>query len=139
MNYQDAYDEKRRKEIYNIVLDLIRELATYAKRSGLEKIIIEPTPLFTEFPNNPKDSLKLMQVLDGTTDVPIKLLIDWGHAILELFLKEQANIEIWIDKCRPYINCFHLQQTDGLLDRHWGFTHDGKISIEVIQNVVKEI
>jgi len=138
MNHQDAYDKKRRGEIYNIVLDLIRDLAVYAKKKGLEKIIIEPTPLFTEFPNNPTDSLKLMQELDGTTDVPIKLLIDWGHAMLKPFLREYANMEVWIENCKPYIDCFHLQQTDGLLDRHWGFTQDGKISTELIQNVVKK-
>jgi len=138
MNHQDAYDEKKRKEIYNIVLDLIRELAVYAKKRGLEKIIIEPTPLFTEFPNNPDDSLKIMKDLEGTTDIPVKLLVDWGHAILKPFLREQANMGIWIMKCKKYIDCIHLQQTDGLLDRHWGFTHDGKITIDLIKNLVKK-
>jgi len=40
MTHNDAYNEKKREEIYNIVLDLIRELATYAKKGGIEKIII---------------------------------------------------------------------------------------------------
>lgn len=138
MTHNDAYGEKRREEIYSVVLDLVRELAAYAKKTGLEKIIIEPTPLFTEFPNDPNNSLKLMQDLDGTTDVPVRLLIDWGHAILEPFLKEQADMENWLNKCHPYIDCFHLQQTDGLLDRHWSFTHDGKLSIDSIRAVIEK-
>jgi sugar phosphate isomerase/epimerase len=138
MTHNDAYDKKKREEIYSVVLDLVRELAAYAKKTGLEKIVVEPTPLFTEFPNDPKNSLKLMQDLNGTTDVPVRLLVDWGHAILEPFLKEQADMENWLSKCQPYIDCFHLQQTDGLLDRHWSFTHNGKLNIDSIRYVIEK-
>jgi hypothetical protein len=30
--------------------------------------------------------------------------------------------------CGEYIGAFHIQQSDGLLDRHWNFTHDGIIT-----------
>ena len=30
--------------------------------------------------------------------------------------------------CGDYIAAYHIQQTDGLYDRHWNFTHDGLVS-----------
>jgi hypothetical protein len=45
MSHEDAEDEGRRKAIYSEVLDLVGELATYAKAAGLKKILVEPTPL----------------------------------------------------------------------------------------------
>ena len=38
-------------------------------------------------------------------------------------LKEEADIDLWFDKCKKYIGAIHLQQTDGLYDRHWDFTN----------------
>ncbi len=137
MTHADAYDQKRRAAIYGIVLDQLRELASHAKKMGLEKLVIEPTPLATEFPSDPGSSLKLMKDLEGTTDVPVRLLVDWGHALFKPLLKEQADMGIWLDTCLPYIDCFHLQQTDGLLDRHWGFTQQGELSMELISEIAE--
>jgi sugar phosphate isomerase/epimerase len=136
MSHEDAEDERRRKAIYNRVLDLVRELASYAKHAGLKKILVEPTPLSTEFPCDPQGSLQLMRDLEGTA-VPVRLLVDWGHALFEPLLKEQADMGIWLATCLPYIDCFHLQQTDGQLDRHWGFTRPGKLSASLIRQTVE--
>ena len=60
MSHEDAEDEGRRKAIYSEVLDLVGEPATYAKAAGLKKILVEPTPLSTEFPSDPRGSLQLI-------------------------------------------------------------------------------
>jgi hypothetical protein len=44
---------------------------------------------------------------------------------------------IWLTTCLPYIDCFHLQQTDGQLDRHWGFTRPGMLSADLIRRTVE--
>lgn len=126
MTYDDARDPRKREELYQDMLESLRKLAAYGKEKGLKEIHIEATPLITEFPHSPEVSVKMMQDLEGSK-IPIKLLVDWGHALFKPLLKEEADIELWFNKCAPYIGSIHLQQTDGLWDRHWDFTHEGGI------------
>src|SRR6516164_8994815 len=72
------------------------------KAAGLKKILLEPTPLSTEFPSDPRGSLQLMRDLEGTA-VPVLLLVDWGHVLFEPLLKEQADMGIWLTTCLSYI------------------------------------
>lgn len=95
--------------------------------------MIEATPLITEFPHSPAASLQLMKDLEGTTDVPVRLLIDWGHALYKPLLRDEADMSLWLKECYPYVDSIHLQQTDGLLDRHWDFTSEGIITLELIK------
>lgn len=138
MSYDDARNPERREELYKEMLQYIRKLAEYGKTRGLKEIHIEATPLITEFPHSPQVSIQMMKDLEGT-EIPVKLLIDWGHALYKPLLKEEADINLWFQKCAPYIGSIHLQQTDGLLDRHWDFTHkDGIITPELIKDAVKK-
>lgn len=137
MNYDDARDEKKRRELYEGMLDYIRRLAEYGEEKGLEEIHIEATPLWTEFPHSPEVSLEMMRDLEGTA-IPVKLLIDWGHALYKPLLKEEADMSLWLKKCAPYVGSIHLQQTDGMLDRHWDFTREGIVTPEYIRRAVKE-
>jgi sugar phosphate isomerase/epimerase len=136
MTHEDAEDPGRRKAIYAEVLDLVGELAAYAKQAGLKKILIEPTPLATEFPSDPQGSLQLMRDLEGTA-VPVRLLVDWGHVLFEPLFKEKADMDLWLSTVLPYIDCFHLQQTDGQMDRHWSFAKQGILSPEMIRHTVE--
>lgn len=137
MSYDDARSPERRETLYQEMLDYLRKLAQYGKAKGLEEIHIEATPLITEFPHNPEVSVKMMKDLEGT-DIPVKLLIDWGHALYKPLLKEEADINVWFTKCAPYIGSIHLQQTDGQLDRHWDFTKSGIITPELIKRATKD-
>lgn len=124
--YDDARDAQRREFLYQEALAYIRELAVYGKEKGLTEIQIEPTPVFGEIPYNLEETLRLMKDLEGTA-IPVKLLIDWGHALCKPLLGEEADITLWFRKCAPYIGAIHLQQMDGEWDRHWDFTHEGGI------------
>jgi len=77
----------------------------------------------------------MMKDLEGTA-IPIKLLIDWGHALYRPLLKGEADMELWLKKCAPYVGSIHLQQTDGMLDRHWDFTKEGIVTPEYIKRAV---
>jgi sugar phosphate isomerase/epimerase len=137
MSNKDASRPQRAKELYGLMLEKVQELAAYGKEKGLEEIHIEATPLITEFPHSPGASLKLMEDLAGSA-IPVKLLVDWGHALYKPLLKEEADIDLWFSKCGPHIGSIHLQQTDGLLDRHWDFTSEGLISPEKIRDATKK-
>ncbi|MDR0643434.1 MAG: sugar phosphate isomerase/epimerase [Treponema sp.] len=138
MDYTDARDKTVREERYQTMIQSMKKLATYGKKKGLDHIEIEATPLITEFPHSPDVSLKLMHDLEGT-DIPVMLLIDWGHALFKPLLKEEADISLWFEKCKNYITAIHLQQTDGLWDRHWDFTnHNGLLTPKAIVEKTKE-
>jgi len=64
--------------------------------------------------------------------------LDWGHALFKPLLKEEADMGIWIETCKPYIDAFHLQQTDGMLDRHWDFTKQGLLTTDLIRKITEE-
>ena len=127
-SYSDAQNPQRRDEIYKLALEQIVELSRHAKKQGLSTLLIEPVPLATEFPSTAHDAQKMMTDLDGITEIPIRLLVDWGHALYKPLFKENANMDIWMDVCGQYIHSFHIQQTDGSLDCHWSFTRDGIVT-----------
>jgi sugar phosphate isomerase/epimerase len=137
MSYHDSNDEKRRSELYAVMLDYLEKIAQYGKEKGLEEIHIEATPLITEFPHNPGVSVQMMKDLEGSA-IPFKLLIDWGHALYKPLLKEEADMGLWLKLCAPYVGSIHLQQTDGLLDRHWDFTKQGIITPQMIKKATEE-
>lgn len=137
MSADEALDEEKRKERYEEMLSYLRRLADYGREKGLKEIHIEATPLITEFPHNPEVSVQMMKDLEGTA-IPFRLLIDWGHALYKPLLKEEADMELWMKKCAPYIGSIHLQQTDGMLDRHWDFTKEGIVTPELIKKATKE-
>ena len=130
----DAVNPARREEIYRIALDLWAEAARHAKKRGLSALLVEPVPLGTEFPASSSDALRLMRDLDGQTDVPVRLLVDWGHALYEPLFKQDADMELWMKTCGDYIHSFHIQQTDGQLDCHWNFTRDGLVSAKILRD-----
>ena len=114
MSYEDARDPQRKAFLYQEMLDHLKEIARYGKEKGLEMILIEATPLLTEFPHSPQVSKKMMQDLDGQTAIPIRLLIDWGHAVMKPVLKKKRIWRYGFGECAPYVACIHLQQTDGV-------------------------
>jgi hypothetical protein len=76
--------------------------------------------------------------LKGRTAIPIQWCFDWGHAIYEPLYKEKAKDTLsWLKALAADIGQIQLQQSDGQLDRHWGFTHDDGIVNPL--TVVKEI
>ncbi|WP_019172489.1 sugar phosphate isomerase/epimerase family protein [Pseudaminobacter salicylatoxidans] len=133
----DALDPRRREDIYREALEALVDLSRHARKSGLTSLMIEPVPLATEFPSSAADSLKLMKDLDGTTDIPVRLMVDWGHALFTPLFKEDADMDLWMRICGDYIGAFHIQQTDGLLDRHWNFTRDGIVTPEILADFWK--
>lgn len=130
----DAVNLVRREEIYKLALQALVDVSRHAKRAGLSDILIEPVPLKTEFPSSATDALRLMKDLEGQTDVPVRLLVDWGHAIFTPLFGSDSNMDHWMDMVGPYIDSFHIQQTDGLYDRHWSFTQKGVIDRALLED-----
>jgi D-erythrulose 1-phosphate 3-epimerase len=134
MSNKAAYDAVSRRTCWQSAVQGIMSLAEYGSLQGLKEILIEATPLETEFPSTPEESVRLMKDLEDSA-VPVRLLVDWGHALYKPLLKEKADMELWLGTCRNFISAIHLQQTDGMLDRHWGFSKEGLVNADYIKKV----
>lgn len=124
LSADDFLDEKVREEKYEILLDSLCELSEHALKRGLKALLIEPTPLEREFPWTIEMAQKMQKDLENKTAVPIQWCFDWGHAVYEPLYKGKADDTLsWLKGLSEHIGQIQLQQSDGQLDRHWGFTH----------------
>ena len=135
MSYEDWMDPAASKALYASAQASLIELAAYAKGKGLAEIMIEATPLRPEILCTPAAARRFMAELEGITAVPVRLLIDWGHALCTRIPEASHDMGVWLTECAPYVSGIHLQQTDGLWDRHWDFTKDGLVTPEMIRAV----
>lgn len=121
-------DPKMVETRYAQLLESLAELSEHAKSRGLKALLIEPTPLEREFPWTIEAAQKMQADLKDRTAVPIQWCFDWGHAIYEPLYGEKAKDTLaWLKGLAPHMGQIQLQQSDGQLDRHWGFTHDDGI------------
>ena len=128
LSADEAMDENRVSVRYNQLLDTLSELSEHAKKRGLKALLIEPTPLEREFPWTIEMAQKMQKDLKGRTAVPIQWCFDWGHAVYRPLYGEKADDTLsWLRGLAADIGQIQLQQSDGQLDRHWGFTHDDGI------------
>lgn len=137
MSDRDAQDPIKREEHYERLLEQMNELSLYAYECGIESLSVEPTPVFSEIPNTLAESLRMMNDLNGNTSVPIKLMLDIGHILCQSFEGDTHDVLCWLDGCKGHISGVHLQQCDGIMDRHWPFDCPGLITKELIYNISK--
>lgn len=117
-------DHDVRNERYDMLLESLGTLAEYAKNKGLKALLIEPTPLEREFPWTIEQANRMQQDLKGKTAIPIQWCFDWGHAIYKPLYAANANDTFsWLVGLSSDIGQIQLQQSDGMLDRHWDFTY----------------
>ncbi len=138
MSYEDWKGPVASQALYQSAQTALRELAAYAKKKGLTEIQIEATPLRAELLYTPQTARQFVADLDGITAIPVRLLIDWGHALCERIPETTHSMEEWLSVCKPYVGGIHLQQTDGLWDRHWDYTRDGLVTPELIRETTKK-
>ena len=135
MSYEDWHDPAATRALYQSAQEALGELAAYAKTKGLNEILIEATPLPAEILCTPQAARQFVAELDGNTAIPVRLLIDWGHALCTRVPETSHDMAQWLTVCAPYVGGIHLQQTDGLWDRHWDFTVDGLVTPALMREV----
>jgi len=121
MSATDAADPQRRAEHYRDLLDAVEELTVAARESGLERLQVECTPLAREIPYTVEQSRKFLNDLEGRCAVPVKLLVDVGHALYQPLYGPNARMPDWLHGLGRSIGAFHLQNTDFQSDSHWGW------------------
>jgi D-erythrulose 1-phosphate 3-epimerase len=120
MSAADAGDPARRELLYTELLEHIHHLAEDARRHGLSALLVEPTPLAREIPSTIAQTERLLADCAGTA-VPLRLVIDVGHALYRPLYGEDAALVPWLQSLAPQIGVLHLQNHDFRSDAHWGW------------------
>jgi sugar phosphate isomerase/epimerase len=121
MSVADATNPKRRDNLYNQLLDSVGELTRAAHAAGLKRLLVECTPLAREVPYTIEQANQFMNDLEGRCRVPVRLLIDVGHALYQPLYGPNARMVEWLNGVGKHIGAFHLQNTDFQSDSHWGW------------------
>jgi hypothetical protein len=116
----DAADAARRDSLYAELLEHVHHLAERARRHGLNALLVEPTPLPREVPSTVAQTEQLLGDCAATA-VPLRLVIDVGHALYRPLYGEGVSLEDWLRPLAPHVGVLHLQNHDFRSDAHWGW------------------
>ncbi len=120
LSVADAASSDRQAALYAEVVDRLGGLADYAQRSGLDALLIEPTPLPREIPSTIDAAKRLIADASGGA-VPLRFVLDVGHALYRPLYGEDASLVPWLSELRDHIGVLHLQNHDYRADAHWGW------------------
>lgn len=121
MSVADASDHRKREQRYEELLDAVVKLSQLAKAAGLERFQVECTPLPREVPHTVGQAKKFLTDLEGRCAIPVKLLVDVGHALYQPLYGPAARMPQWLNGLGHSIGAFHLKNTDFQSDSHWGW------------------
>jgi sugar phosphate isomerase/epimerase len=110
-----------REARYEELLDILERLSRRAADSGLEALLVEPTPLHREIPGTIEETRRLAADLRDRTAVPVRYVLDVGHAMYQPLYGSDAPLGPWLEAVRDDIAVLHLQNTDFQSDSHWGW------------------
>ena len=115
-------DPRERERAIADIIASVRVLAEHAAARKLDFLLWEVMPVAREYPSELDATEELMATLDGSTAVPVALCLDMGHACAAGASERDRDPYAWLERLGRYTQVVHLQQTDGLGDRHWPFT-----------------
>jgi D-erythrulose 1-phosphate 3-epimerase len=115
-------DPGQRAQAVAGIVDSVRALAEHAAARNLGFLLWEVMPVAREYPSQLDAAEELMATLDGSTAVPVLLCLDMGHACAAGASELDRDPYAWLKRLGSFTQVVHLQQTDGVADRHWPFT-----------------
>jgi len=143
MSWRDHRDPERRKYLLDCLIEALKYLSGLGKKHGLKMLLWEPMPVAREPPATLEEAKKLIKRVNEGASIPVKYCIDLGHACNPWTdKKEDLDPYAWLRSLGAESPCIHVQQTDGLMDRHWPFTEEynskGIIKPDKVLEALKE-
>ena len=120
LSVADAAAPAMRDALYSELLERLGRLAEHACGAGLEALLVEPTPLRREIPSTVAEARALVDDAAAIA-VPLRLVIDVGHALYRPLYGDGAALGPWLTELRDAIGVLHLQNHDFQADAHWGW------------------
>jgi D-erythrulose 1-phosphate 3-epimerase len=119
---QDYLDPSKRAFLLDKLVEGMQHWARHAAQHGQDYILWEPTPVGREMLIHLDEGLKLYERLNQDVPIPIYFCLDVGHACGYEMEGRDRDICLWLEELGRYSPVIHLQQMDGIWDRHWPFS-----------------
>ena len=111
-SFETQYEELLEEAVRNW-----QQLSKYAAELGYEYLIFEPMSVDREMGNTVSRSLKLMEMVNQNSAIPLKCCLDVGHAPDP----SERDPYPWIEQLGAVSPIIHLQQTVLHKSNHWPF------------------
>jgi sugar phosphate isomerase/epimerase len=121
MSVREHGDPAARAAAIGRTKEAIVRLSECAAHHGLEALLWEIMPVAREYPSTFDEVDELLADVRDRAAVPVRLCLDVGHACLHDGAARERDPYAWIERFGHEAWTIHLQQTDGVLDRHWPF------------------
>jgi sugar phosphate isomerase/epimerase len=130
----------RRAELWQALKTSLADLASEARRAGLEYLMVENLAVARE----PSTMAMIGELLDaGSTDrVPVRLCLDVGHMCVPGTAGADRDPYAWLRALGTSAPVVQIQQSDAGGDHHWPFTREynriGRISADRVIEAMGE-
>jgi sugar phosphate isomerase/epimerase len=121
---KDFANEDRKRHLLASLRESLHAIGAVARQAGVSYLIWEANPIRREWPATMADAERMYEFVNDAAPLPIRLLIDVGHACNFEARGDDLDPYAWIRKLGRLSPIIHLQQTDGKGDRHWPFTEE---------------
>ncbi len=122
LSLKDFNNPQRREYLTNQLIESLQYLAGFASSLGQEYLLWEPTPLSRELTGTIENAHQFYERANQGAPIPILFCLDVGHQCTKDTSNKDKDPYIWLKEFAPVSPVVHIQQTDGILDRHWPFT-----------------
>lgn len=140
LSLKDFNNLKRREYLTDYLVESLEHLAGLASSLGQEFFLWEPTPLSRELTETIEKAKKFYERVNKDSKIPILFCLDVGHQCVKGASEKDRDPYTWLKEFAPISPVIHIQQTDGVLDRHWPFTSEyNSRGIIQPQKVIKAI
>ena len=139
---RDYRDPGKRVFLQDMLVEGMQSLACYAADQGLKFVCWEPTPIGREMLIRLDEAKALYERLNENTPIPIHFLLDVGHQCSYEAAGKDRDTYLWLRKLGKISPLIHLQQMDGVWDRHWSFTKahnaEGVVQMDKVIEALEE-
>jgi sugar phosphate isomerase/epimerase len=119
---KDYRDPKKHEFLMDTLVEGMQAFARYAAAQGLKFVLWEPTPIGREMLIHLDEAKDLYERLNRNTPIPIQFLLDVGHQCSYEVVGKDRDTYLWLRELGKISPAIHLQQMDGVWDRHWSFS-----------------
>jgi sugar phosphate isomerase/epimerase len=139
---KDFNNKETREYLIQSLFESIIYLSKVAYEYKLSSLTVEYMATAYEIPHTLKEAKKFFEEINTYSKVPVYLTFDLGHTSAFDLDVNDKNKDVYhvLENVIPMTSIIHLQQTDGLGDRHWPFTPEfNEIGIIKPEKVLKII
>jgi D-erythrulose 1-phosphate 3-epimerase len=141
---KDFNNKETREYLMQSLFESIIYLSKIAYEHKLSSLTLEYMATPYELPHTMKEAKKFFEEINAFSKVPVYLTFDLGHTSAFDLDVNDKNKDVYhvLENVIPMTNIIHLQQTDGLGDRHWPFTAEfneiGVIKPEKVLKIIND-